>query len=165
MQNMQHVLVVERQAQLRRLVQDALERTGEYRVSCAPNGEHAVPVLDLDPPKLVVLDFTLMGMPAIEVAAHATQRDIPIIVTTDQADMDDRLTRLGWSCVTKPIDVDLLLRECRAAIVETQASLRVVRSSLERLLTATGDIRDLVTRLNILRTRLSETLSASRRLH
>jgi hypothetical protein len=79
--------------------------------------------------------------------------------------MDDRLTRLGWSCVTKPIDVDLLLRECRAAIVETQASLRVVRSSLERLLTATGDIRDLVTRLNILRTRLSETLSASRRLH
>jgi len=165
MQNMQHVLVVEREARLRRLVQDALERTGEYRVSCAANGEHAVPVLDLDPPKLVVVDFTLMGMPAIEVAAHATQRNIPIIMTTDQAEMDDRLMRLGWPCVMKPIHVDLLLRECGAAIAETEANLRVVRSSLERLLTATGDIRDLVTRLNILRTRLSETLAASRRRH
>ena len=142
---MQHVLVVDRQARLRRLVRDALERTGEYRVSCAESGAQAVPVLDLDRPRLVVLDLAVTGMPGIAVAAHATQRGIPIIVTTDQAEMDDRLTRLGWPCVVKPIRVELLLYECRATIAETQASLHAVRTSLERLLAATGEVKDLVT--------------------
>ena len=165
MPNMQHVLVVDRQPRLRRLVRNALERTGEYRVSCAASGEHAVPVLDRDRPNLVVLDFTLVGMPAIEVAAHATQRGIPIIVTTDEAEMDDRLTRLGWACVVKPIRLELLLYECRTTIAETQDRLHAVRTSLERLLTATGDVKDLVTKLNGLRKRLRDTLGASRRLN
>ncbi|HEX6841199.1 MAG TPA: response regulator [Stellaceae bacterium] len=159
------MLVVDRQPRLRRLVREALERTGEFRVSCAANGEHAVPVLDLDRPRLVVLDFALTGMPAIEVAAHATQRGIPIVVTTDEAETDDRLTRLGWPCVMKPIRIELLLHECRATISETQARLRVVRMSLERLLRATGEVKDLVSRLDTLRKRLRDTLEASRRVH
>ena len=162
---MQHVLVVDRQPQLRRVVQDALERTGEYRVSCAANGQHALPVLDLDRPSLVVLDFAVTGMPSVELAAHATQRNIPIIVTTDETEMDDRLTRLGWPCVVKPIRIELLLHECRATIAEKQASLHAVRTSLERLLAATGDVKDLVTRLNALRALLSDALEASRRQH
>jgi DNA-binding response OmpR family regulator len=165
MQNMQHVLVVDHQLRLRRLVQAALERTGEYRVSCAANGADAVHVLDLDRPKLVVLDFAVTGMPGVELAAHATQRGIPIIVTTDEAEMDERLTRLGWPCVVKPIRIELLLYECRATIAQTQANLHVVRTSLERLLTATGDVKNLVARLDSLRTCLRETLEASRRLH
>jgi CheY-like chemotaxis protein len=165
MQNVQHVLVVDRQPRQRRLVQDALERTGEYRVSCAANGDDALSVLDLDRPNLVVLDLMMTGMPGIELAAHATQRGIPIVVTTDQAEMDDRLTRLGWPCVAKPIRIELLLRECRATIPERRATLRTVRSSLARLLTATGEVKDLVARLDLLRARLSETLKASRPLH
>jgi DNA-binding response OmpR family regulator len=165
MQNMQHVLVVDHHLRLRQLVQAALERTGEYRVSCAANGADAVPVLDLDRPKLVVLDFAVTGMPGVELAAHATQRGIPIIVTTDEAEMDERLTRLGWPCVVKPIRIELLLYECRATIAQTQANLHVVRTSLERLLTATGDVKNLVARLDSLRTCLRETLEASRRLH
>ncbi|HKW52360.1 MAG TPA: response regulator [Stellaceae bacterium] len=162
---MQHVLVVDRQPRLRRLVQDALERTGEYRVSCAATGEHAVPVLDFDRPSLVVLDIKMNGMPGIELAAHATQRDIPIIVTTDEAEMDGRLSRLGWPCVVKPIRTELLLDECRVTIAQTQASLCIVRASLERLLSTTGDVRDLVAKLDTLRTRLRSILEASRRLH
>jgi hypothetical protein len=66
----------------------------------------------------------------------------------------------------KPIRLELLTQERpRATIGERQASLRAVRTSLERLLTATGDVKDLVTRLNALRKRLRETLDASRRLN
>jgi DNA-binding response OmpR family regulator len=161
---MQHVLVVDRQLRHRRLVQDALERTGAYRVSCAATGEHALPVLDLDRPSLVVIDFTVTGMPSVELAAHATQRNIPIVVTTDETEMNDRLTRLGWPCVVKPIRIELLLCECRATIAETQASLHAVRTSLERLLASTGEVKDLVVRLDVLRRRLRDTLEASRRL-
>jgi DNA-binding response OmpR family regulator len=122
-------------------------------------------VLDLDRPSLVILDVKMAGMPGIELAAHATQRGIPIVVTTDEAAIDERLTRLGWPCVVKPIRIEPLLHECRATIAQTQASLHVVRASLERLLAATGDVRGLVARLEALRTRLRGTLDASRRLH
>jgi DNA-binding response OmpR family regulator len=160
---MRHVLVVDHQLQLRRSLQHALERTGEYRVSCTDTGDQALPILDRDRPNLIVLDIMMKGMPGIELAAHATQRGIPIIVTTDEADVDDRLSRLGWPCVVKPVRLDLLLDECRTTIAQRQEILDIVRASLERLLVTTGDIKDLVARLGVLRARLGNTLDASRR--
>jgi DNA-binding NtrC family response regulator len=161
---MRHVLVVDHQPQLRTLVQHTLERTGEYRVSCADTGEQALPVLDRDRPNLVVLDIMMPGMPGIELAAHATQRGIPIIVTTDERDIDERLSRLGWSYLAKPFRLELLLDECRETIAQTQENLRIVRVSLERLLATTGDVKDLAAKLRALREDVGATLEASRRL-
>lgn len=161
---MQHVLVVDHQAQLRNHLRQALEETGEYRVSCADSGEQAVHVLDRDRPRLVLLDILMPGMPGIELAAHATQRGVPIIVTTDDADLDERLSRLGWPYLVKPVGLELLLDECRTTIAETQESLRIVRASLERILTTTGEICDLVGELRAVKMRVGATLAASRRL-
>lgn len=161
---MRHVLVVDHQPQLCTLVQHTLERTGQYRVSCADTGEQAIPVLDHDRPNLVVLDIMMPGMPGIELAAHATQRGIPIIVTTDQMDIDERLSRLGWPSLTKPFRLELLLDECCATIAQTEENLRIVRVSLERLLAITGDVKDMVAKLHALRAHAGATLEASRRL-
>jgi len=162
---MQHVLVVDHQAQVRDLVRRALEGTREYRVSCAGSGERAIHVLDRDRPRLVLLDILMPGMPGIELAAHATQRGIPIIVTTDDADLDERLSRLGWPYLVKPVGLELLLDECRTTIAQTQESLGVVRASLELLLATSGEICDLVVELRAVRMRVGATLAASRRLH
>src|SRR5260221_10061793 len=129
---MRHVLVVDHQSRLCTLVQHALERTGEYRVSCAGTGEQALPVLDRDRPNLVVLDIMMPGMPGIEIASRATQRGIPIIASTDEGDVDARLSRLGWPYLAKPFRLELLLDECRATIAQTQENLRIVQASLER---------------------------------
>lgn len=161
---MRHVLVVDQQPQLCALVQQALERTGEYRVSCAGTGEQALPLLDRDRPSLVVLDILLPGMPGIELAAHATQRGVPVIVTTDQAGIDERLSRLGWPYLTKPFRLEVLLDECRATIAETQENLSIVRQSLQRLLATTGSVVDLVATLRALHERVGTTLAAARRL-
>ena len=161
---MRHVLVVDHQSRLCTLVQHALERTGEYRVSCAGTGEQALPVLDRDRPNLVVLDIMMPGMPGIEIAAHATQRGIPIIATTDERDIDERLSRLGWPYLAKPFRLELLLDECRATIAQTQENLRIVQASLERLLAVTGDVTDVVAKLHALRAHVGATLEASRRL-
>lgn len=162
---MQHVLIVDHQAQLRNHVRQALEGTREYRVSCAGSGEQAVHVLERDRPRLVLLDMLMPGMPGIELAAHATQRGVPIIVTTDNADLDKRLSRLRWPYLVKPIGLELLLDECRTTIAQTQQSLRIVRASLERLLATTGEICDLVAELRAVRLRVDATLAASRGLH
>lgn len=163
-QSMQHVLVVDHQPQLRSRVQRALEETGQYRVSCAGSGEQALPVLDRDRPNLVVLAIMMPGMPGIELAAHATQRGIPIIITTDNADLDARLSRLGWPYLVKPVRLEPLLDECRATIAETQENLRIIRASLRRLLATTGEIYDVVAELRALRIRVGTTLAESRRL-
>lgn len=162
---MQHVLFVDNQPELRVLVQGALEAGGDYRVSCAASGDQALPVLDRDRPHLVVLDAVIPGIPGIELAAHATQRGIPIIVTTAEPDIDARLLRLGWPHLRKPFSLDLLLVECDAAIAETQENLRVVRTSLQRLAKTSGEVRDVVAALRALRQRVDATLVASRRLH
>src|SRR5258708_35848998 len=106
---MRHVLVVDHQSRLCTLVQHALERTGEYRVSCAGTGEQALPVLDRDRPNLVVLDIMMPGMPGIEIAPHATQRGIPIIATTDERDVAARLSLLGWPRWAQPFRLAPLL--------------------------------------------------------
>src|ERR1700720_2629618 len=155
---MRHVLVVDHQPQLCMLARHALERTGAYRVSCAGTGEEAMPVLDLDRPSLLVLDIMMPGMPGIELAAHATQRGVPIIATTDERDIDERLSRLGWPSLAKPFALELLLDECRATIAETQENLRIVRASLERLLMTTGYVKDLAAQLHRLRAQIGAML-------
>ncbi len=161
---MRHVLVVDHQPQLCTLVRHTLERTGKYRVSCAGTGEQALPVLDRDRPNLVVLDILMPGMPGIELAAHATERSIPIIATTDERDIDERLSRLGWSYLAKPFRLERLLDECAATIAETQENLRIVNASIARLLATTGDVKDMVAKLHALRAHVGATLEASRRL-
>jgi DNA-binding response OmpR family regulator len=161
---MRHVLVVDHQPRLCTLARHALEQTGEYRVSCTGTGEAALPVLDGDRPNLVVLDILMPGMPGIELAAHATQRGVPIIATTDERAINERLSRLGWPSLAKPFRLELLLDQCRATIADTQENLRIVRASLERLWATTGDVKDLVAKLRALKAHVGATLETSRRL-
>ncbi len=159
-----HLLFVDDQPELRAVVQRALEDSGAYRVSCAANGDQALPLLDRDRPDLVVLDAVIPGIPGIELAAHATQRGIPIIVTTAEPDMDARLLRLGWPHLRKPFSLELLLAECDYTIAESQKNLRLVRTSLQRLAKTSGELKDVVATLRALRERVGATLIASRQL-
>lgn len=160
---MRHVLFVDDQPELRAVVQRALEDSGEYRVSCAADGDQALPVLDRDRPDLVVLDAVIPGVPGIELAAHATQRGIPIIVTTAEPDTDARLERLGWPHLRKPFSLADLLAECRDTLAEAQENRQVVTRLLQRLVRTSGEVRDALATLRALRQRVEATL-ASRRL-
>lgn len=161
---MQHVLVVDDQAELCAAIQRTLEESGEFRVSCALGGDQALPILDDDRPALMVLDAVLTGMPGIELAVHATRRGIPIILTTGEPSIDARLDRLGWPHLRKPLPIERLLAECRATIEDARRNLRIVRGSLERLLKTSGEVGDIVEELRALRQRVAVTLAGSRRI-
>jgi DNA-binding NtrC family response regulator len=109
----------------------ALEDIGGYRVTSAATSDAALPTLDGDRPDLVVLDALRTGMSALEFALHATQRAIPIIVVTGDW---DRPVRLGFPYLFKPFRSDRLVAECAAAIAQSDENLRIMRTSLERLL-------------------------------
>lgn len=159
-----HVLVVDDEVDSREFVRRGLEEVGRYRVSCAISGTDALPLLDLHRPSLVVLDAVLPGIPGIEVAAHSVARDVPVLMMTDQAAMDIRLERVGWPHLRKPFQVEQLLLEVHATIVEAHEKAQVVRASLDRLFRNSGDLRRTIDELRRLRQDIEESLARSRRL-
>jgi DNA-binding response OmpR family regulator len=160
---MARVLVVDSQPQLCAVVQRALENTGKYRVSCAFDGDEGAARLEHDRPHLVILDAILPGMPGIELAAEVTERGIPVIVTTNEAELDRRLLRLGWPYLRKPFPERELLAKCRATMAKAQESRRVIAGSLQRLLKSRGEIAGLVARLRALHEQVDATLAAAHR--
>ena len=161
---MRHILVVDDQPDIRALVQMGLEDLGRYRVTAAAAGDQAVPLLHSDRPDLVVLDAVLPGMSGIELAAHAIRRDIPVLVMTGEAVMDERLERVGWPHLRKPFSIKQLLMEVQATIAQAGENTRIIRASLDRLFHTSGDLQRVIDQLADLRPRAQETLARSRRL-
>ncbi len=130
---MRHVLVVDDQAGICELIRSLLEDTGEYRVSTVYNGEQALSVFESDRPDLLVLDAVLPGMRGTELAAHAVERDIPIVLMTGEPAMGERLRELGWPHLSKPFSMTQLVGEIRQVIDDVNTNLDLVRRSLDRV--------------------------------
>jgi DNA-binding response OmpR family regulator len=107
----QRILVVEDDADLRRMFRTALTLAG-FAVHDVAVGIEALRYIDLEPPDLIVLDLMLPDMSGLvirqEIAAHAHTRRIPIVVVTGTS-VD--LSSLDVACVLrKPVTPDELVR-------------------------------------------------------
>src|SRR4051794_24985215 len=92
---MAKVLIADDQANMRQLVRLTLE-TGRFQIFEAPDGDTALEVARRERPDLVFLDWTMPGLPGVEVcralredAAHATMR---IVMLTARSQKQDRET-------------------------------------------------------------------------
>ena len=114
---MQTILIVEDDADLRRMFRTALALAG-FDVVEAGNGLDALRVLDSNPPHAVVLD---LGLPLMsgevvrqEIAAHAHTRHVPVIVVTGQPGGHETLEA---ACVLrKPVSPARLVHVVRSCI-------------------------------------------------
>ena len=118
------MLVVEDQADLRRLLCAGLERDG-YRCIGASSGEEGLRRARQEHPDLLVLDVSLPGMDGFEVC-RMLRRDsrVPILfLTARDREIDELLgLRLGADdYIKKPFSLDVVL-------TRVQAALRRVRS-------------------------------------
>jgi CheY-like chemotaxis protein len=130
---MPHVLVVDDYPGVCPVLQHALESLPDYRVSAAVSSDEVLPLLDRDPPDLIVLDALMPGMSGIELAADASQRGIPVILMTGEAQASEELTASGWRHLQKPFRVDALLAEVHAVLAEAEQTVAMVQASLQRL--------------------------------
>lgn len=113
----QLILVVEDDADLRRLFRTALTLAG-FDVEDAADGLDALHRIELRRPDLVVLDI---GLPTIsgvavrqEIAAHAWTRHIPVVIATGRA---ENLDHLDVACILrKPIEPDQLVASVRTCL-------------------------------------------------
>jgi DNA-binding response OmpR family regulator len=121
--NQRHVLIVDDDADLRRVWKLALNLDG-FDVEEAGDGIEALRRIEERVPDLVVLD---LGLPMLgglsvqqEIAAHAVTRQIPVVIVT--ASTDD-LSGVAVPCILrKPITPDELAHAVRVCL-HTAASL------------------------------------------
>lgn len=119
------ILVVDDDADIRRIAALALERIGGFDVTLAADGVEAVESATRQPPDLVLLDVSMPGMDGPSTlatlrASEATAR-IPVIFFTATSNDGEvaRLVALGAAgVVPKPFEVADLPRRVRSILRE-----------------------------------------------
>ncbi len=131
------VLVVDDEANLRRMVRALLEADG-YTVDDAAGGEDGVRRAALDEPDVVLLDLVMPpgpdGLTVLE-RLRAGQADAPVIMMSGKATLADavRATKLGaFQFLEKPLSPEAVLTAVRAAVdlVRARAENRALRAEL-----------------------------------
>jgi DNA-binding response OmpR family regulator len=122
----QRILVVEDDADLRRMFRTALTLAG-FAVHDVAVGMEALRYIDLEPPDLIVLDLMLPDISGLvirqEIAAHAHTRRIPIVVVTGTS-ID--ISRLDVACLLrKPVTPDELVRVVQSCLMTGAQSVDI----------------------------------------
>src|ERR687885_105714 len=97
MTELAHILVVDDDPSIRRMLQLLLTDTG-YRVSTASSGEEALAYMELVTPDLVLMDLMLPGISGQQVTerikADTTKPFIPVILVTGRSDQKSKVMSL-----------------------------------------------------------------------
>jgi len=114
---MPHVLIVEDEEQLGRLVREAFVAAG-HSVALVTCGPDALTALERAPADLVILDWMLPGLDGLEVCRRIRARSIvPIMMLTARAEEVDRILGLDVGAddyLTKPFEPRELVARVRA---------------------------------------------------
>ena len=113
------ILIVEDQADNRRILRDLLSSAG-YDIIIAENGQEALEVVPRERPDLILMDIQLPLLDGYEatrrIKANPTLRAIPIIVITSYAVSGDESKAKAAGCdayVAKPFSPRALLAKVR----------------------------------------------------
>ncbi|HEX6510051.1 MAG TPA: response regulator transcription factor [Chloroflexota bacterium] len=112
-----HLLVVDDEAQIRRLLSVSLSSRG-FHVDTAGSGEEAIAELGAGQFDLVLLDLGLPDVDGVQLCREIREwSQIPIIVVSVREDEQDKVAALDAGAddyVTKPFGIDELLARMRA---------------------------------------------------
>ncbi len=119
-----HILVVDDDDEIRRLLRDYLTRNG-YRVSSARDGTEMHRILRGAAPALIVLDIMLPGEDGLELCRGLrAEGEIPVIMLTARDDATDRIIGLELGAddyLAKPFQPRELLARIKSVLRRTRA--------------------------------------------
>ena len=116
---MAKVLIADDQANMRQLVRLTLE-TGRFQIFEAPDGESALAVARREHPDLVFLDWTMPGLPGVDVCralrddpAHDGMRIVMLTARSQNEDREAARAVGADDYITKPFSPIELLEKVR----------------------------------------------------
>jgi signal transduction histidine kinase/CheY-like chemotaxis protein len=122
------ILVVDDEAPIRQLLRQQFEAEG-YQVIEAKDGRRAIEQVKIDPPDLIILDLMMPDMNGFDTAAilknDPETMSIPLVILSILADQQ-RAQRLGDRCLTKPINIEMLLQEVESLISQGTSHRKVL---------------------------------------
>ena len=123
---MGHILIIEDDSSIRKLVRSNLQKRG-YTVSEAENSQQALALFQESPPAdLVLLDLILPGLSGVDICKWIRARsEVPIIVLSARLEEDLKVAALDAGAddyVTKPFSPEELLARIRAFLRRTYVS-------------------------------------------
>ena len=126
--NSKHILVVEDEDKITRLLCDYLKEAG-FRTSSRANGNHVIAQVKKEPPDLILLDIMLPGKDGMELCREIRQfSNVPIIMITARVEEIDRLLGLELGAddyICKPFSPREVVARVRAIFRRMQAEPQV----------------------------------------
>ncbi|MGZ4164592.1 MAG: response regulator transcription factor [Tumebacillaceae bacterium] len=121
---MSHILVVDDEAPMRKLVRIYLENAG-FSVMEAENGLDAIQFMEKQLCHAVVLDLMMPGLDGWKTCSklRAQSPDLPILMLTARADIEDKLTGFSTGAddyLTKPFDGRELVVRLQSLLLRTK---------------------------------------------
>ena len=125
---MAHVLIVDDELNIRRVLAAMLRRDG-YEVTTAADGEQALAVLQKTPVHVVVTDLVMPGVGGMELLRRVSAEypDVPVILITAHGSVDSAVAALkagAFDYVTKPFEQEelrkVIAKAARAHDLERQ---------------------------------------------
>jgi two-component system OmpR family response regulator len=136
MERADHVLVVDDDAEIRKLLGEYLERNG-FRVSLATDGAEMRRALDRSRPDLVVLDLMLPGESGLTLCRDLrVESSLPVIMLTARAEEVDRIVGLEMGAddyLAKPFSPRELLARIRSILRRARGLSGPERSAAHQL--------------------------------
>lgn len=113
-----HILIVDDEMPIRRLLRVATERSG-YITQEAATAAAALEAINRAVPRLVLLDLGLPDRDGLELIGPFRDKGVPIIVLTAREGSNEKVTALDLGAddyVTKPFDTEELLARMRSCL-------------------------------------------------
>jgi two-component system, OmpR family, response regulator len=137
MEHVDHILIVDHDPIIRRMVAEHLQHNG-MRTSVGANSREMHAVLDRDPVDLIVLDATMRGADGLLLCRSlcaGNHRSVPVLVLTSRNDTTERIICLEMGAddyVVKPFSARELLAHINAVLRRTRMlppNLRISEAS------------------------------------
>jgi DNA-binding response OmpR family regulator len=130
---MRHLLVVDDDPDVCSILQLGLEHEGEWRTSGASTVDQAWALLNSDRPDAAIVDALLRGGSGLQLANHAVEMGVPVLIMTGDPATQQELHDLRCPYLAKPFRLDELCRRSRALFDDTAQHLRCMAELMQRL--------------------------------